>query len=291
MGAGRFIGDMPEQSDPKDLRVARIAARQHGVVSIHQLRDAGLSADAVLDRRRAGRLHRLHRGVYAVGHIAPSIERRWMAAVLAHGARAVLSHRSAAALWGLLSAGDAPVDVSIPKRSGRRAREGIRLHRSTSLQLDHVTRRRGIPATTPARTIADLRPLLSAPLLRRAIRQAGVLGLPTGRAVSNDRTRSELEHRFLQLCLSHRLPEPDVNVRIGSLTVDFLWPEHRLVVETDGYRYHRGPVAFEDDHVRDLELRTRGYDVLRLSYRQVVDEPRKVVGTLRRELKLPAGSS
>jgi very-short-patch-repair endonuclease len=151
-----------------------------------------------------------------------------------------------------------------------------------------MRRHRGIPVTTPARTIADLRAVVSPSELRRAIRQAGVLGLPTGFDAPEDRTRSELEHRFLKLCARHRLPRPEVNVRIGSLTVDFLWRKRRLIVETDGYRYHRGKAGFEDDRSRDLELRTLGYEVTRLSYRQVVDEPAKVAQALGATLKPPA---
>lgn len=291
MVPGRLIWDMHEESDPLDLQVARIAARQYGAVSIAQLRDIGLSADAVLGRRRAGRLHRLHRGVYAVGHMAPCIERLWLAAVLAHGSGAVVSHRSAAALWGLLPNASAVVEISIPKRSGRQARQGIRLHRCTSLQPQHVTRRRGIPTTTVARTIADLRPAVSPELWRRAVRQAHVLGLPTGPGISEDGTRSELEHRFLKLCARHGLPKPEVNVRVGSWMVDFLWPAHRLVAETDGYSFHRGPIAFEDDHARDLGLRALDYSLLRFSYRQVIDEPHKVVDALQNELRASGGSS
>lgn len=276
---------MPEESAPSDLQIARIAAGQHGVVSTWQLRDAGLSDQAVLERRRAGRLHRVHRGVYAVGHTAPNSERRWMAAVLALGDDAVLSHRSAAAHWRLLPATDGPVDISVPGRGGRRQRRGIRIHRCQSLQPLHMTRHRGIPVTTPARTIADLRALVSARELRRAVRQAEIFGLPIGQESQSDRTRSELEFQFLRLCKRHGLPRPEVNVRMGSLTVDFLWEEAKLIVETDGYRYHRGQAAFEDDHSRDLELRTLGYEVSRLSYRQVVDEPAKVVRGLRTALR------
>lgn len=120
--------------------------------------------------------------------------------------------------------------------------------------------------------------------LRRAIRQAEILGLPIGAAPA-DRTRSELEYLFLRLCRRHRLPAPETNARVGSLTVDFLWREKRLIIETDGYRYHRGRAAFEDDRSRDLELRTSGFDVMRLSYRQVVEEPERIAGGLRRLLR------
>lgn len=116
--------------------------------------------------------------------------------------------------------------------------------------------------------------------LKRAIRQAGVLGLQIDRPREADQTRSELEHLFLRLCKRHGLPMPEVNVRIDSLLVDFLWRERRLIVETDGYRYHRGREAFEDDRERDLRLRALGYEVVRLSYRQVVDESPRVADLL-----------
>jgi very-short-patch-repair endonuclease len=268
-----------------DARIAAVATRQHGAVSIHQLRESGLSDTAVRERLRAGRLHRLHRGVYAVGHIAPSDKRRWMAAALALGEGAILSHRSAASLWGLLPSRDGPVDVSLPSRHGRRRRQGIRIHRPTSLEHAEITRRHGIPVTSPARTLADLRSVVSGRELRRAIRQADFLGLPTGPEIVPDKTRSELERRFLWLCRRHRLPTPKVNMRIEALTVDFCWVEAKLVVETDGYRSHSGRAAFEDDRSRDLTLRALGFEVMRLSYRQVFDESSRVAAVLRAALE------
>jgi very-short-patch-repair endonuclease len=277
---------MREESAP-DAIVAAVAGRQHGAVSIAQLHEAGLSDAAVMRRVRARRLHKLHRGVYAVGHIAPSNERRWMAAVLALGKTAVLSHRSGAALWDLLPADTGPVDVSLPSRSGRQRRQGIRIHRPVSWEARETTRRRGIPITSPAQTLADLRPVVSASELRRAIRQADVLGLSTGPEIVPDRTRSELERQFLWLCRRHRLPLPAVNRRIGELTVDFCWVERGLIVETDGYRYHRGRTAFEDDRARDLRLRALGYEVVRLSYRQVFDDSAQVAAVLQTALRAP----
>lgn len=283
------MGAMHQKGAP-DARVAAIAAGQHGVVSIGQLRKSGLSPTAVRERLRAGRLHRMHRGVYAVGHVAPSNERRWMAAVLALGGDAVLSHRSAAALWDLLPPRDGPVDVSLPSRDGRRRREGVRIHRPLSLQPRETTRRHGIPVTTPARTLADLRAMVSARELRRAIRQADFLGLCSGPAIGSDRTRSELERRFLWLCRRHALSQPVVNMRIGAMTVDFCWVEQKLIVETDGYRSHRGREAFESDRARDLRLRTLGYEVLRLSHRQVFDEPERILATLRHMITSTTGA-
>jgi len=322
-----------------DRVIAGIAARQHGVVSIGQLRGAGVSDDAVRRRVRAGRLHRIYRGVYAVGHTGLSREGGWMAAVLACGGRmedrgvrdregerdgrslwnewrdtgtradgwkvtdsrrlVALSHRNAAALWGLLPPQSGPIDISVTGYGGRKGHKGIRLHRSMTLAPATITRHRGIPVTTPARTIADLRRAappesshragparggqgaISSKQLRRAIRQAEVLGLSIGAEAPPDRTRSELEGIFLKLCRRHGLPAPEVNVWIGSFEVDFLWRDRRLIVETDGYRYHRGRVAFEDDRDRDLELRGLGYEVVRLTYRQVVEDPERVARVLR----------
>jgi len=220
-----------------------------------------------------------------------------MAAVLALGGEdelgsgAVLSHRSAAALWGLLPPEEGRVDISLPSRNGRGKRKGIRVHRPSSLEPAETTQRFGIPATSPSRTLADLRSVVSGRELRRATRQANFFGLPIGPEVASDGTRSELERRFLWLCGRHHLLTPVVNMRIGSMTVDFCWVEQKLVVETDGYRAHRGRTAFEDDRARDLRLRVLGYDVLHFSYRQVFEEPEQVVELLRATLLPPAGAT
>ena len=273
--------------------IGRIASKQHGVVTRQQLIDAGLSEAGIGRRVENGRLYRLHRGVYAVGHFGPPIEGRWMAAALACGESAVLSHRSAACLWGLLDPKGGPVDVSIPGTSGRSKRTGIQIHRCQSLAPSLLTRKRNIPVTKPARTIADLERVVSSAEYRRAIREGEVLGLEIGPGVAPDGTRSELEYRFLLLCRRHRLPPPEVNVRIGGLLVDFAWPRYRLIVETDGYRFHRGRAAFENDRDRDLRLREIGFDVMHLDYRQVVDRPEQVANVLRKALSgaLPTRSS
>jgi hypothetical protein len=262
-----------------DLEISRIAARQHGVITRSQLLVVGLSASAITKRARGGRLHRLHQGIYAVGHVEVALEGRWMAAVLASGRGAVLSHCSAAIHWGLLKPIVGPVEVSVPSHAGKRRRAGIRLHRRATLLDEDVTRHRGIPVTTPARTVADLPGAVPTRLVRRARRQAEILGLPLGE-VDSDRTRSDLERDFLRLCGRNTLPPPEVNVRVGHWTVDFLWPDRRLVVETDGYLYHRGRAAFEDDRERDLGLRVLGYDVVRLSERQIAEEGERVVALL-----------
>jgi very-short-patch-repair endonuclease len=262
-----------------DIEIARIADRQYGVVTHRQLRSAGLVSSVISRRARWGRLHRLHQGVYAVGHAHVGLEGRLLAAVLASGSGAVLSHGSAAVHWGLLLPLSGPVDVSVPTHSGRRKRAGIRLHRRAALERRDVTRHKGTPVTTPARTVADLPGGLPARLARRAHRQAEVVGLPLG-ATGTDRTRSDLERDFLRICRRSRLPMPEVNTRIGRWTIDFLWPDRRLIVETDSYLYHRGKVAFEDDRERDLALRNMGYDVVRLTERHVTIEADRVAALL-----------
>lgn len=218
-----------------------------------------------------------------------------MAAVLACGEGAVLSHASAAALWGFLRPMDGPIDVTVPSSAGRSKRSGIRIHRCTSLAVARngryatktrheplVTRRRGIPVTTPARTIDDLRGSVAPKLVRRAARQAQLAGWRAG--VVENRTRSDVEDDFLRLCRRHRLPAPEVNVKVGRFTVDFLWREQRLVVETDAWGTHRGSVAFEDDHARDLDLRARGFAVRRYTEAQIRDLPARVAADLRAAL-------
>jgi very-short-patch-repair endonuclease len=270
-------------------RVAGIAARQHGVISSTQLLAVGLSRRAISHWVAAGRLHRIHHGVYAVGHRAPSNEGRWMAAVLACGEGAVLSHRSAAELWEMLPARGGLVHVAVERGGGRRQRAGIRLHRSSSLPRTATTRRRGIPVTTPARTIADLPRVATKGEVRRAIRVAEYKGLPLGE-VKTDRTRSDLERNLLRLCKRHRLPLPEVNVKIGPFTADFLWRAHKLVVETDGWAAHRGRQAFLEDRERDAYFRLRGLDVWRFSDEQVGRDASTVATLLRRRLIPRAGS-
>lgn len=204
--------------------------------------------------------------------------------MIACGPGAALSHCDAAAHWGLLSPTGGPVDIVVPGRGGRSRRPGIRIHRPRTLTTGDLTRHRGIPITTPARTIADLRRVLAPAKLRGVIRQAEVLGYPLSDEVETDRTRSELERMFLSRCRRHRLPEPEVNVRVGPYRVDFLWREPRLIVETDGYRFHRGRQAFADDRGRDLELRRQGYEVIRLTPKLVRYQFAVVASVLSRHL-------
>jgi hypothetical protein len=280
-----------------DVSIAKIARRQHGVVSVGQLYGLGLGERAVRGRVDAGRLHRVHRGVYAVGHSALPPQGRMLAAVLAIGRGprdeggsvldywgAAASHRSAACLWGLLPEVDRPDDVIVRGDGGRAKRPGVCVHRSLTLVPTDVTLLRGIPVTTPTRTISDVRRATSegrpgaipARELRRAVRQANVLGLSIDEESREERTRSDLELDFLGICNRHRVPPPEVNVRVGSCLLDFLWRDRRFAVETDSYIYHRGKAAFQDDRGRDFELKLLGYEVLRLSEQQIDEEPDRV---------------
>jgi very-short-patch-repair endonuclease len=209
-----------------------------------------------------------------------------MAAVLACGPGAVLSHGGAAVHWGLLRPLDGPIDVTVPTQNGRR-RRGFRIHRCGTLEARFptsgsqkrlaslVTVRNGIPVTTVPRTLVDIRATLPPRLVRRAIRQAEFLKLPVG--IETDGTRSDLEGAFLRLWRRGRLAQPEVNVPINRMTVDFLWRDERLVVETDSYATHGGTVAFEDDRQRDLRLRRLGYAVHRFSEVQLELEPEAVI--------------
>ena len=226
-----------------------------------------------------------------------------MAAVLACGKGAALSHSSAAALWELLRPEAGAVHVSVPTHVGRRQRTGINLHRCPSLAesarelnrrgeaVSLLTVRQDIPVTTPARTVSDLERSVEPRLARRARRQAELARYSLGPGRRRRRTRSDFEDEFLDLCLAHGLPRPEVNVRVGRWTVDFLWPARQIAVETDSYRFHSGSVAFEDDHARDLDLRARGYAVHRFTERQIGEEPLRVAADLAAALRATLAAS
>ena len=270
---------------PRDSAVARLAAGQLGLITAAQLRAAGVDADATARRVRAGRLHRLHRGVYAVGHPRVSLEARCLAAALACGRRAVVSHASAAYLWGLLPSLPVTIDVTVPGHGGRGTRRGIRAHSSSLLDRGQVTTRGLIPLTRPARTLRDLKRTAEREVHLRAARRAIDLRLiEPGGSTAEELTRSELERRFLALCRRHRLRAPEVNARVGSYEVDFLWRDWAVVAETDGFRFHGDRESFEADRARDAALQSLGFRVLRFTYRQVAESPRDVAAALRRVL-------
>ena len=277
------------RNKPHDRRLADLAARQHGVVTLAQLRAAGIDRHAAARRARGGTLHRLHRGVYAVGHPRVGPHGRCLAAALACGEKAAVSHGSAAYLWGLLPSLLVPIDVTVPGITGRPSRRGIRVHSSLLLDRASVARRGCIPVTNVERTLRDLMSTAERDLYLRAARRAIDLRLAEPNDTSADElTRSELERRFLALCRRHRLPAPEVNSRVGTHEVDFLWREQRVVAETDGFRFHGDRAAFEADRARDAALQSLGFAVLRFTYRQVLREPREVGATLRRVLAHPS---
>jgi predicted transcriptional regulator of viral defense system len=296
-----------------DQRVAAFAARQHGVITFLQLRSLGLTDNEIQRRSTTGRLHRLHRGVYAVGHRALAVEGRLIGAVLAMGEGAVLSHLSAAGLWGIVVSarahGRSIVDVTCPRHIGQRS--GIAVHRSRSLPPRDVTRHRAIPVTTPGRTLLDLADVAGLPdrALRRAVREAEVQRLVDHRdlqarldAAGNGRrgagrlreivgagpapTRSELEDRTLELLTRHGFPRPQVNAAVPAAgrtyEVDFLFADRRLVLEADGERFHGTPAARQADAARQAALEAAGWRVVRLTWGQVVREEAQTVARLRR---------
>lgn len=199
----------------------------------------------------------------------------------------MLSHGSAAALWEYLRPIQGPVHVTVPAARRPRARSGLRIHRSRTLKSEHVTRRHGIAVTNPARTIEDIRTAVEPRLFRRALRQAELAGHRVPHLGVVARSRSDLELLFLALCGDHGLPRPLVNHRVAGFRVDFFWPEQRLAVETDSWTYHRGSVAFEDDHARELALHARGIATRRYSGDQLEATPGAVAADLR-EVLVPA---
>jgi hypothetical protein len=279
---------MRQKSSTAGRRIAAIAGRQHGVVTAAQMRAAGFDESAVHRAMAAGRLHRLHRGVYAVGHRSLSWRGRWLAAVLAAGDGAALSHSSAAALWQFLRPIPGPIHLTVDAAVRRRPGTGLQLHRSRIFTASQITKRHGIPVTIPERTIEDIRTAVEPYLFRRALRQAELGGHRVPHLSVTRRTRSDLELLFLALCDDHGLPRPLVNSRVHGYLVDFYWPEHRIAVETDSWEYHRGSVAMEDDHARDLALHSDGIETRRYTGAQLETEPVTVCADLRAQLT-PAG--
>jgi very-short-patch-repair endonuclease len=283
------------REDPSDTAIVELARRQHGVVGRAQLRALGLGDDAIDWRVRKRRLHRVHRGVYVVGYPHLTRNERFMAAVLACGDEAALSHFSAAVLWGMLNS-DGKVHVTAP---GERVRPGLAVHRA-ALEAGEVTKRAGIPVTTPARTLIDLADVASRRTLERAFDEAEFLRLDcTGlaarhgrrgsgalssvlavHAAGSTRTRSELEEMFLALCDKHGLPRPEVNVHIEGYECDFVWREQRLIVETDGAAAHGTARAMRRDPTRDAELMIAGWRVWRVTYERLLREPDAVAEQL-----------
>ena len=201
------------------------------------------------------------------------------------GTAAVLSHHSAAQLWELLPRYSGPVHVTVPHTRKPRPGHDTTIHRSRTLTDHEIVQHNRIPVTTPGRTLRDLRSTLSRGQWEGAVDRARARRFPIADLVDEAPTRSALERQFLRLCRRHRILAPRVNVRVGPFIVDFLWEESRLIVEVDGYQFHRDRAAFEADRARDSELMVRGYQVLRFTYRQVKEEPARVAATIRHMLR------
>ncbi|HVX31895.1 MAG TPA: type IV toxin-antitoxin system AbiEi family antitoxin domain-containing protein [Solirubrobacterales bacterium] len=280
-------------------------ARQQGVITLDQLTSLGVGRRTIKRWIAAGRLRAVHREVYAFGPRPLTKRGKWLAAVLAMGPDAFLSHRSAAALWGL--AGDRPkVDVTAPRgRQVRPGRKGIQVHRCR-FDPHEVTVRDGIAVSTVARTLFDLAEGSQPHELKSAWDEASrlrLLRVPEVAAVyergrgRRARTRirpllaaeqrhvedsaSPLEDRFAEFVVAHRLPPPQTNVLVGKDVVDALWPGARLIVELDSWEFHAHRAAFEKDRDRDTDHLLAGYRTVRVTHRRLTEQPERLAGQIR----------
>jgi very-short-patch-repair endonuclease len=294
--------------ESRELELAALLRRQHGVVARRQLTKLGIGSGAIKARIALAHLHVVHRGVYSWGHRDLTLRGAWLAAVLACGEDAVLSHRSAAGLLGLMRPRRSAVDVT--SGHGRSSgRDGIHLHRSR-LRDDERSMEARIPVTSVARTLLDLAEVLDGDELRRAFEEADRLkllrvpelervcaragrrkGLPALRSLivaahAPPQTRSPLENRFAEYCREHLagLPAPLTNVTVLDHEVDAYWPSHRLVVEMDSWEFHSHRAAFERDRARDAAMQAAGYRVIRLTHRQLETEAPRIAAQLRKLL-------
>jgi very-short-patch-repair endonuclease len=286
--------------------MAALARRQHGVVSGRQLRRLGYSESAISRAAELGRLHRLHRDVYAVGHTNLTDQGRHLSAVLACGPGALLSHRSAAWLWGILSSRTPvpwPIEVTGPQP--RLPRGSIWLHRSRSLLDEDRRTREGIPLTSVPRTVLDMAPRLGPERLGSIIESSerlelfdlaefdSLLARSNGhhgwgrlrRALAGYRddeafTRSPPERRFLKLIRRSRLPQPSFNVYVAGHEVDVYWSRERFAIELDSFEFHRTRAAFERDRRRQEDLKVAGIDLLRITSRRLDDDPAQLIERL-----------
>lgn len=305
--AGLGHAEARRERERRERGLADLAQRQHGVVARRQLAALGIGAGAIKARLRLGQLQGIHRGVYSVGHQRLTMRGVWLAAVLASGEGALLSHRSAAALWGLMRSRWSPVDVT--SLHGRSGRNGILLHRSR-VDVDEHAVEAGIPVTSLPRTLLDLAEVLDEDGLRRAFEEADrlkLLQMPAldqvcaragrrkglvalRRLIDAARepvfVRSPLENRFAEFHRKHLadLPAPLTNISILDHEVDAYWPGHRLVVEMDSWAFHAHRAAFERDRARDAEMQAAGYQVIRLTHRQLETEAPRISTQLRKML-------
>jgi very-short-patch-repair endonuclease len=301
------------RSRDDDRWLAGLAERQYGVVGRWQLLEAGWSSGAIEKRTRSGRLHPLYAGVYRVGHGVISRQGGWMAALLATGPDAVLSHWSAAALWMIRPNSRSVIDVTTPHKS--RTWDGIRRHHK-ALPADEVTVEEGLPVTGPCRTAFDLAATEPLDLVENLIREMEFRQLwdrlslpdlieryPGRRGVRKlrlalerleedpaGRKRSPLEERFSPFLRRHRLSLPRYNDWIllpngKRYQVDCHWPGTNQIVELDGWQGHSTKSAFRDDRARDRRLTAAGYTVTHITWNQLDDEPEAIAADLRALLR------
>lgn len=296
------------KSKARSAATWEMARRQHWVVTHADMRGLGFSAQAIKRRVASGRLHRVYRGVYAVGRPQLTHEGRWMAAVRACGNESALSHRSAAALWGIGTERTGLIDVSVRSRRESRHR-GIRARIRPALSAKEVVTRQGIPTTSPAQTLIDLATELSPVALERAINDAdkrdlidpealreslerhrGEPGVRKLRAVLDPHSfrlsDSDLEIYFRKLATATGLPPPLTKEWVDGFEVDFYWPDLDLVVETDGLQYHRTPAAQARDRVRDQTHTAAGRTILRFTHDQVEYEAKRTAALFARTVEL-----
>lgn len=290
----------------RERELTALAREQHGVLSRKQLLEAGLGARTIRRRVEAGRLHLLHRGVYALGDGTVSRRGRWLAAVLACGENALLSHRSAAALWGLTRASGRRVEVSA---AAGRVRSGIVLHEGAVFAEDRTTVAR-IPVTSVARTLFDLAEIVDEEKLARVFEEADRLSLlrlrdleavcarsfgrralrPIRHLIETgwmaEDTQSPLEDQVLDLCREYELPPPVTGALVLGKEVDAYWPAAKLTAEADSWKHHGHRAAFERDRDRDAAMQVGGYRVLRLTHRRMKREPEAIANQIRHLLAL-----
>lgn len=295
-------------SDRVDAVIVRLADGQYGVVARRQLLGLGVGRRAIASRLSRGLLFPLYRGVYAVGHRQLRIEGKWLAAVLAAGEGAVLSHRDAAALHGMRTAPESQ-NVSVTTTAASRAIPGLWLYRRRVLAEEERGTVRGIPVTSPARTLVDIAEMLTAGQLASTLGEADRRGLldvaAVERALARMRgrrgqgharlraaldahrrhgavlTRSALEERFLDLVIGAGLPRPLLNATANGYEIDALWPDERVVVELDGWAHHAGREAAGRDRDKTNRLQVAGYLVLRFLHGDVANRPTRVAAAIR----------
>lgn len=296
-----------------DRAIGELARRQHGIVARWQLLAMGMGRGAIAGRVGRGALYEVYRGVYTVGCARISRKGRWMAAVLALGPAACLSHRSAAALWGLTTPGSRWPEVTVPRgRRGRR--QGLRSHQC-DLADDEWEVVDGIPVTSPLRTVLDLAAVLSRRELERVLHELAVRGLtdrmslwdlleryPRRRGTALLRelllssqpegiTRNDFEEAFVALLDREGLPRPRLNADLALrgrfVEIDCLWEEQRVALELDSRGVHATPRNFESDRQRDRILLAEGWRTMRVTWRQLRDEPQEIAADLRMAFRAP----